>query len=226
MIDRKNDRNNVAWDIETTGFSAADEITVSGFWFPGQHAHVILNAGPGVSEFETGRQVKEVTDPELDLQFTVTNSEAELLEEMQQVIFNSIDKNYDRLIAYHGEIWGGGFDLPFLRRRCIHYNEEWVFDGIQYADLYETIKKRINTTLFTDDGERTDNNDLVGSYEVLFDADDWDPYQDSEQAVRDYENGSFTPLIAHNIADIRRTWELGEIVREYVSPKDIKTKKL
>ncbi|MDQ2052906.1 hypothetical protein RBH26_20910 [Natronolimnohabitans sp. A-GB9] len=226
MLNRENDRDNIAWDIETTGFSAADEITVSGFWFPDRRAHVILNAKQSISEIETVRRVKQETDPDLDLELTVTNSEAELLQEMQEIVFHSIDKDYNRLIAYNGEIWRGGFDLPFLRRRCIHHEIGWIFKGLQYADLYETIKKRINTTVFSSDGERTDNNDLVGSYEVLFDADEWDPYQDSEQAVKDYERGRFTLLLAHNIADIRRTWELGEVVRKYVSPKDIKTKKL
>lgn len=226
MIDRKSDRDNVAWDIETTGFSAADEITVSGFWFPAGHTHVILNGDSGINEQKILKRVKHLTDEEISLQLTITESEEELLHQMRQVVFNSINRDYNRLIAYHGEVWRGGFDLPFLRRRCIHYDKEWVFSGLQYADIYEIVKKRINTTTFTENGDRTDNNDLTSAYEVLFYVDEWDPYKDSEQAVEDYERANYAPLVAHNVADIRRTWELGEIVRKYVSPNDMKCKKL
>lgn len=45
MIERQNDRRHVAWDLETTGFGWDDEITVSGFWFPGGHTELIVNTG-------------------------------------------------------------------------------------------------------------------------------------------------------------------------------------
>jgi len=33
-------------------------------------------------------------------------------------------------------------------------------------------------------------------------------------------------VLEHNLADIHRTWELGEVIREYAPSKDISTKKL
>lgn len=43
MHDRQN-RDFVAWDIETTGFSWDDRVTVSGFWLPHGQAVLVLNA--------------------------------------------------------------------------------------------------------------------------------------------------------------------------------------
>jgi len=89
-------------------------------------------------------------------------------------------------------------------------------------------------------------NSLTGAHELLFqnlhpsaltDTEDdgthlwyanspYDPFDDSSQAVTCYECGEYDAILQHNLADIHRTWELGELIREYVSSKDITTKKL
>jgi hypothetical protein len=55
---------------------------------------------------------------------------------------------------------------------------------------------------------------------------EYDPFADSAEAVTAYRKREFESVAAHNLADIHRTWELGELIREYISPKDISEKKL
>lgn len=226
MIDRQSDKDQIAWDLETTGFEESDEITVSGFWFPAQHGTIILNAEPETSQSQLQQEVREQTNDEIDVEIEIVESEAELIECTGRIVFDKISKEYNRLIAYNAETWRSGFDLPFLRRRCIWHDHNWVFSRLEYTDVYEVIEKRINCTTYSDDGERSDNNKLVDAYNVLVGGDTIDPYGDSEQAVTDYSDGKYVPLILHNLSDVRRTWELGELVREYCSPRDINTKKL
>ena len=54
----------------------------------------------------------------------------------------------------------------------------------------------------------------------------YDPFEDSENAVYSYQHGDLLTLCEHNLADVHRTWELAELVREFVPPKDITEKKL
>ena len=58
----------------------------------------------------------------------------ELLEESRQVVFERLNRDYDWLVAYNAESWKGGFDLPFVRTRCIRQGVDWVFDGVLFAD--------------------------------------------------------------------------------------------
>jgi len=46
MFGDENDRDHVAWDIETTGFAWEDKITVSAFWWPAGHADLLVNTNP------------------------------------------------------------------------------------------------------------------------------------------------------------------------------------
>jgi hypothetical protein len=241
MIERQNDRDHVAWDLETTGFAWSDQITVSGFWFPGGHTELIINTGDRDLETEhVQTQLEKVSG--VSVAVTVANDEAALLEAMQQILFDRFDRQYNRLVAFNAESWKSGFDLPFLRMRCLVHDHSWVFDNIQFADLWEPIKKRLNTTTTAYDAS-TDINSLTGSHAMIFDEhtttalDDtpeyppyrdqpYDPFTDSSSAVYSYQHGEYLPILKHNLADIHRTWELGEIVRQFVPGKDITTKKL
>lgn len=169
----------------------------------------------------------------------------ELLLGMRELLFERFEKNQNRLIAYNAESWKGGFDLPFVRTCCIKYNVPWVFDGIQFADLYDPLQKRINTTV-TQHGASADANTLTGSHELLtpsprnldvhseYIPDDYqwytehwyDPFASSASAVDAHRNDNHLDVLLHNLADVHRTWELGELIREYVPSKDITTKKL
>jgi len=239
----KSDRGHVAWDIETTGFGWSEEITVSGFWFPGGHAVLLVNVGPhpvDAAAFE--RRLKEACGSPVSL--VVTDDERELLERMRRVVFERFDRDYDRLVAYNAESWKGGFDLPFVRTRCIRQGVEWPFDGLLFADLWEPVKKRLNTTT-TAYGASDDANSLTGAYDLLCDRNDglgdvmadveahtwyrddpYDPFEDSGSAAARYREGDLLPVCLHNLADVHRTWELGELVRRFISSKDVTEKNL
>lgn len=244
MIDRQSDRSQVAWDIETTGFGWHDEITVAGFWFPSGHAAVLVNTdGERVDVDAYDQQVNALADG-LYVTVHACEHERDLLTSMHKLVFERVSPEYDRLVAFNADSWQGGFDLPFVRTRCAHHDHAWVFDGLQFADLWEPVTKRLNTT-HTTHGNSTDVNSLTGSHDILFSdtrartvltdlpddypqyqAASYDPFSDSGSAVYCYSNGEFLPVIAHNLADIHRTWELGELVRQYVPSKDITIKKL
>lgn len=244
MIDRHSDRSQVAWDLETTGFAWSDRITVSGFWFPGNSAELIINSDDDLDTDLASDRLENRSGASISV--TVATDEAALLEVMEHILFDRFDTNYNRLIAFNAESWKSGFDLPFLRTRCLKHDFNWLFSGLQFADLWEPIKKRMNTT-HTAYGTSTDVNSLTGAHELLFEQSTpttwlseqdvetthhwyqdspYDPFDDSGSAVRCYENREYLPLLQHNLADVHRTWELGELARAFISSKDITTKKL
>ena len=118
-----------------------------------------------------------------------------------------------------------------------------MFNGIEFADLWEPVKKRLNTT-HTAYGASSDVNTLTGAHNILFDAREsrrvledvdghvwyrespYDPFEDSGSAAARYREGDFLPVLEHNLANVHRTWELGELVRCFVPAKDITEKKL
>jgi len=243
MISRETDRSHVAWDIETTGFSWNDKITVCGFWFPAGHATLLLNAesSPSVEGRVFEERLELLTD-DLTVRIQVCPDEHDLLESLHDVVFEQFDTEYNRLIAFNADSWQGGFDLPFLRMRCLANDYPWVFEGMQFCDLWDPVKKRINTTCTTYD-TTTDVNTLVGSHNIIFKEysntalgdsteympyrdNPYDPFDDSGNAVYSYKRGEYMPILKHNLADVQRTWELGEVVRQFVPGKDITTKKL
>lgn len=120
MLDRKNDRRHVAWDLETTGFQWNAEITVSGFWFPGGAgtAELVLNTGGATTEADRYEdQLESVSGATVTV--TPAADETELLEEMRRILFERFDREYCRLVAFNADSWKGGFDLPFARMRCL-----------------------------------------------------------------------------------------------------------
>lgn len=237
-------RSFVAWDIETTGFAWDDEITVSGFWLPDGRAKLILNtSGNSVDGVDLEQSLSEVSGG-VPVEILRASSGEEVLEKMARLVFDFFDREYNTLVAYNAESWKGGFDLPFVRTRCVLHGVDWVFDGVQFADLWEPVKKRLNTT-FMAHGKSDSVNSLTGSHRLLADGLDglasvidtpenhvcygehcYDPFADSGSAASHYDRGEYLPVCQHNLADIHRTWEIGQVLREYVSSKDISTKKL
>lgn len=245
MINRDNARRHIAWDLETTGLAWTDEITVSGIWLPGDTGTADLVLNTGGAEVETDRFESRLTACSgATVNVTAAPDETDLLETMRQLLFRGFDREYCRLTAYNGDSWKGGFDLPFVRTQCLKRGVDWVFDGIEFCDLWEPITKRLNTTVAYPGGTDAVNS-LAGAHEILFgqettavvaqDVDDdhpwyhdrrYDPFTESVHAVEYYNRGDFLPVLKHNLADIHRTWELGELVRTVVPPDDIDTKKL
>lgn len=243
MYESNSDRSHVAWDIETTGLSWSDQITVSGFWLPDGRARLILNAnGEGVDTHTFEQHLEDVSGG-VPVTVIPTSDESGLLQEMHQLVFDYFDREYDRLIAFNAESWKSGFDLPFTRTSCIAHGVDWVFDGIEFADLWDPLKKRLNTT-YSSYGSTSETNSLTGSHRILFDQQhlvdqlvtewdgpwyrdyEYDPFDDSGSAIDHYRRGDYLPVLQHNLADVHRTWELGELIRTFVASKDISSKKL
>lgn len=171
MIDRNNDRQHVAWDLETTGFKWDAKITVSGFWFPADSGHAELIVNTDDTSIETDHyetQLEQISSATVTI--TAATDEAALLETVRRMVFNRFDRDYCRLVAFHGDSWKGGFDLPFLRTRRVAHGIDWVFDNIAYCDIWEPVKKRLNTTAEYW-GKHDDVNSLEGAHGILLSDD-------------------------------------------------------
>jgi hypothetical protein len=127
------------------------------------------------------------------------------------------------LVAYNGERWNGGFDLPFLRTRYATHGLRWPFADVPYADLLPLISDRFNTTV---DGE--EENSLTAAYEVLCGGSDGeiDPFDDSSEAVTAFAEGRYAELALHNLADVLRTRALGNVAERYCSKSEFQVKSL
>jgi hypothetical protein len=214
----------VAFDIETTGFEVDDEVTVIGFDFP-MGARVFAN-----TDGETVEDLDQTVADRVShtVRATAHPSETALLKTVSEFGRERF-RNEDGLllVAYNGEKWQSGFDLPFLRTRLSHLDIEWPFRDVPYADLLPVIERRFNTTVGSGE-ERSAMNDLVGAYDTLIGGElsDADPFAESGEAVTAFKDGRYAEVVAHNVADIRRTRELGKLAQTYCSKSDIQLKSL
>jgi uncharacterized protein YprB with RNaseH-like and TPR domain len=209
------DLKTVAFDIETTGFARTDQLTVVGF-DAAISSRVFLNTGERTSPPKLEQRLNE------ELQTPVTlsthESEAALLEAMTEFVEATLANQEFKLVAYNGDTWNGGFDLPFLRTRLTTHNLGWPFAELPYVEVLDIFESRFNTT----------ENSLDGVYEELIGSSlsDVDPFTDSAAAVTAWENGNFEQLVLHNVADIRRTRALMELAERYCSKSDFSMKSL
>jgi uncharacterized protein YprB with RNaseH-like and TPR domain len=204
----------IAFDIETSGLEPGAVITVAGLttemgsWLAlntsGCEADASILANE--IEYESGSNVRVSVHPD----------EESLLAGLAGFAQDRLDDDRHYLTAYHGEVWNGGFDLPFVRRACVRRDADWPFPDIAYADTMDMV-----TRFHTDD-----TNDLVGVYETLIGKEDCDPFDDSGSAVEAYQSGEWTDLLLHNLADIERTRELAVLAGRYVAKSDFKMKNL
>ena len=213
----------IAFDIETTGFEVGDRLTVVGFDFPMGSKVFVNTAGERVTDLE--ERVREATGYHVSV--STHADETALLEAVGEFGRDRFTEDGLMLVAYNGEKWQTGFDLPFLRTRLSLNDIEWPFRDIPYADLMPVIERRFNTTVGSED-ERRAVNDLVGAYDTLLggEASQVDPFADSAEAVTAFDQGAFVDLVAHNVADVRRTRELGRLAQTYCSKSDIQMKSL
>ena len=209
----------VAFDIETTGFNVDDEVTVVGF---------DLDLGCRVFFQSGGRMTAEVEEKVLDrtseyVKVTAHRSEAVLLEAVAEFVATRLRPDDVLLVAYNGEVWRGGFDLPFLRTRYATHELRWPFRGMPYADLLPVIRDLFNTTV---DGDAA--ADLDTAYQVLDGGSygEFDPFQDSAEAVTAFEEGRFEDLVLHNVSDVLRSGRLSMLAQRYCSKSDFKLKSL
>jgi len=205
----------VAFDIETTGFQTTDQVTVTGFDVE-ISSRVFLN----IDDRGDPRTLKDRIHDEMSppVVLSIHENEAALLEAMTEFVESNLTTQEIKLVAYNGETWKGGFDLPFVRTRLNAHDLEWPFHGLPYIDLMDVFESRFNTT----------ETSLTAVYEELIDEDlsNLDPFDDSGEAVDSWENGNFEPVVRHNVADIRRTRALMDVAERYCSKSDFSMKSL
>jgi len=209
----------VAIDIETTGFDVTDAVTTVGMERDlGYQVYIQTNGNP------TGDIATLVQDRTAEhVKVSTYRTEDELLAAVATHVTEHLSPADILLVAYNGETWDGGFDLPFLRTRLLAHDIAWPFRDVPYADLYPMVEKLFNTT---QDGEQA--ADLVTAYDVLCEgtAGAYDPFEDSQEAVTAFETGHYTDVVMHNLADILRTAALSTITQRYCSKSDFQVKSL
>ncbi len=211
----------IAFDIETTGFESDATVTVVGLVLP-LGCRVFLNANDRPVELKR-------LERELEAEFETTvrlsshQSERALLEAFAAFVEESVSSRDYMLVAYNGELYRGGFDLPFLRTRYALQRLPWPFDDVPYADLLPIFSHRFNTTMADEQ-----LNDLGGVYETLLGdgLTELDPFEESGEAVEAFEQGDFQSLLAHNVADILRTDALAELAQRYCGKSEFSLKSL
>jgi hypothetical protein len=219
----------VAFDIETTGFGVDDEVTVVGFAVP-MGVRVFVQTG-GRDADSVERRVDDRVP--VHVQATTHPSERALFEAVGSFASERLQDDDVLLVAFNGERWKGGFDLPFLRTRLARLDLAWLFGDVPYADLLPVVTRRFNTTVTSgeadDDGSMSDDRaDLVSLYNVLCDGrhSDVDPFIESAEAVAAFNEGRFAELVAHNVADVLRTRDLGRLAQWYCSKSEFSVKSL
>jgi hypothetical protein len=216
----------VAFDIETTGLTVDDEVTVVGFVLP-IGCRVFCQTGDhdeaGVGEVETTIKTDVEARVEPAVGLSVHPSETELLEAVSDCLRQWVCDAEYLLVAYNGEVWNGGFDLPFLRTRFARQGLSWPFEDVPYADLLPIYQDLFNTTR---DGESP--ADLVTMYELFGTGSCGapDPFEESHAAVEAFADGRVADVVSHNVADILRTQHLGELAQRYCSKSDFDLKSL
>ncbi|WP_340100919.1 hypothetical protein [Salinibaculum salinum] len=205
----------VAFDIETTGFDVNDQLTVVGF-DTDIGSRIFLNTDGRAPPSNLEARVNEELATSVSI--SVQQTERALLGEMGTFVESTLTNRDAKLVAYNGERWNGGFDLPFLRTRLCYHEIDWPFTGLPYIDAMDVFETRFNTS-----GET-----LTGVYEELIGGGltRLDPFGNSKEAVEAWEVEDFEPLVLHNVADIRRTRALMRLAEQYCSKSDFSMKSL
>ncbi|MFW5900471.1 MAG: ribonuclease H-like domain-containing protein [Halodesulfurarchaeum sp.] len=205
----------IAFDIETTGFETEDVLTVIGF-DSAVASRVFLNTDGATPSGALADRLNDILQTQVQL--SLHDSEQKLLDELTTFVTSTLTQRDAKLVAYNGERWNGGFDLPFLRTRLCTHGLEWPFGTLPYVDVMDVFENRFNTS---DDSLSGVYGELIGSG-----LNDLDPFADSKEAVTAWEKGTYEPLITHNVADIQRTRALMELAERYCSKSDFSMKSL
>ncbi len=211
----------VAFDIETSGFETDAVVTAVGFALP-LGCRVMINTDQRPAD----RAALETTLGDrfdITLKLSCHRTEQELLKSLTEFATDSLTPKEYLLVAYNGERFRSGFDLPFLRTRYTLQDAAWPFIDVSYADLMPIFQHRFNTQL--DDEPAAD---LEGVYETIVGnkLTAVDPFEDSNQAVEAFEDGAFEALLRHNIADILRTNALAAVGEQYCGKSEFDVKSL
>lgn len=211
----------VAMDIETTGFGATDRVTVLGFALPLGCRVFLTTDGRAIDADAVERRVGATVGT--TVQLSVHDTEPALFAAVETYVAESLAGREYLLVAYNGERYRGGFDLPFLRTRLALTDRPWPFADLPYADLLPLVQHRFNTVA---DGDAA--NDLDTAYETLVGGEltARDPFAESGAAVEAYASGAFEPLVQHNVVDALRTAALAALAERYCGKSDFSVKSL
>lgn len=131
------DTSKYAFDIETTGLCASDEISTICL-HNNENSHVWYQGG----DMNDPGSVEDVVDTEVHIyQF---KNEHDMVDNWMGMI--SVMEN-PLLTGWYAEVWKGGFDIPFIRNACARNGLSWDIEGVEYIDLQEIFDKRFNTTI-------------------------------------------------------------------------------
>ena len=204
----------IAFDIETSGLDDSAVLTVAGL------AHslgevLILNTD---SRTANSARLEDALrkDSSGEIEVLLADDEEALLGILTNIAHDRLDDDKHYLTAYNGEVWNGGFDLPFVRTACIRHDLDWAFPDLAYADVFS----------FIDRFDTNDEQGLVEVYDELIGKESCDPFEDSGAAVEAFINGNWEKLLFHNLADIQRTRELAMLAGDYVPRSDFQMKNL
>lgn len=204
----------IAFDIETTGLEPGAVVTVAGL-ATDLGAWIALNTtGRDVDADRLAAEVEHESGS--NVRISVFRDEASLLVGFEDFATTTLDGDRHYLTAYHGEVWKGGFDLPFMRQAYARREVTWPFPDIAYADTMDMVGR-----FYTNDVDYLD-----GVYDILIGEVSYDPFDDSERAVAAHSDGEWLPLLLHNLADIERTRELAVLAGRFVPKSDFKLKNL
>jgi hypothetical protein len=218
----------VPLDIETTGFAVDDEVTVVGFAVP-LGVRVFVQTG-GRPAGDVRDAVEAATPGDVLVNVSTHTSEQGLLAATAAFVAERLRDDDVLLVAYNGETWNGGFDVPFLRTRYAQLGLQWPFTDVPYADLFPIVADRFNTTITSSDGDgdREERNDLGHAYAVLCGGShgEIDPFTESAAAVAAFDDGRFGELVLHNVADVLRTRAVGRVAERFCAKSEFQVKSL
>lgn len=147
-----NDLKFVTFDIETTGFKAAESDIITTIIFNENNNYYICLNTNGNDDYDSEVILNEISEASgIDnVSLAIKESEKELLNYIKSYI-STLDKKKTIFTAFNGETYRGStdFDIPFLRTRFLMNGLSWPFTNMWYTDTYELFsqKNRFNTTV-------------------------------------------------------------------------------
>lgn len=166
------------FDIETTGFKAGDDDVITTFVMhhDGKY-HVWLNTdGNHANRDEIKADIIEASGLDNVLLY-LCETEGLLQENVREYLDLQADAT-TVLVAFNGEGYHTGFDVPFLRTRCLRNGVPWMLGGHWYTDPYDVLvdQNRLDTTVTEDPtldslntGDIKDFVDWAG-YDIPYDS--------------------------------------------------------
>lgn len=130
-----------AFDIETTGLTANDKVTVLGFATADEY-EIHMNMDDG--RMKSIEDSFDWSDGEAEIVFHEHDSERTLLSELSQVVARRDLKVEEQMVVGYSS---SNFDFPFLRTRCVQHGIPWAFSGVNHLDLRNAYKYDWNTTV-------------------------------------------------------------------------------